>query len=154
MKIRLLWIGKTKNRHTASLLAELEPRITRLAPLEIVEVREPGTAKTDREQVLLEGAQLLKKVTAGDFVIALDPSGRQLDSRAFAQLISRHFRENPKHLTFVIGGFAGLSEDIRKRADLVLSLSSLTFTHELTRLVLLEQIYRALAIMNNLPFAR
>ena len=88
------------------------------------------------------------------FAVALDPKGRTYDSTGFSKFLNRYMTEDPRDLVFVVGGYGGLSEGVTKRADQLLSLSHLTFSHDLSRLVLLEQLYRALSIIRNHPYAR
>ena len=91
---------------------------------------------------------------ASDRVVILDPKGKSWTSDQLAKFIQQHMTSDPRRLTFVIGDYAGLPADIKKRADVQWSLSSLTLTHELARVLLLEQLYRALSIIHNFPYAR
>lgn len=135
MKLRVVWIGKTKDPSMAKLCAEYAARIKHFLPLEITEVK-------------------ALKVDTSDRVIALDPKGKSWTSEAFAKFLQQHMASDPRRLVFVIGDYAGLPENMRTQADVLWSLSPLTFTHDMTRVLLLEQIYRALTIINNLPYAR
>jgi 23S rRNA (pseudouridine1915-N3)-methyltransferase len=135
MKLRVAWIGKTKDPSMAQLCADYVARIKHFLPLEIAEVKEPRLDPSDR-------------------VVALDPNGKSWTSEGFAKFLQQHMTSDPRRLTFLIGDYSGLTDALKKRADVLWSLSPLTFTHDLTRVLLLEQIYRALAIINNLPYAR
>ena len=135
MKLRIVWIGKTKDPAIASLCADYAARIKHFLPLEIVETREP-------------------KIDPAERLIALDPKGKSWSSQGFAKFVQQHMNSDSRRLTFLIGDYAGLPDSIQKRADVLWSLSPLTFTHDLTRVLLLEQIYRALTIIKNLPYAR
>ena len=135
MKLRVAWIGKTKDPAMAKLCADYVARIKHFLPLEIAEVKEPRLDPSDR-------------------VVALDPNGKSWTSEGFAKFLQQHMTSDPRRLTFLIGDYSGLTDALKKRADVLWSLSPLTFTHDLTRVLLLEQIYRALAIINNLPYAR
>jgi 23S rRNA (pseudouridine1915-N3)-methyltransferase len=135
MKLRVVWIGKTKDPSMAKLCADYTARIKHFLPLEIAEVKEP-------------------KLDPADRVVALDPKGKPWTSEGFAKFLEQHMTSDPRRLTFLIGDYSGLPEPIKKRADVLWSLSPLTFTHDLTRVLLLEQIYRALTIIKNLPYAR
>jgi 23S rRNA (pseudouridine1915-N3)-methyltransferase len=94
------------------------------------------------------------KLDASDRIVALDPKGKAWTSEAFAKFIQQHMVSDSRRLTFVIGDYAGLPDSVKRQADVLWSLSPLTFTHDLTRVLLLEQIYRALAIINNIPYSK
>jgi 23S rRNA (pseudouridine1915-N3)-methyltransferase len=152
MKLRVLWVGRTKNRHLTALIEDYTARIRHFLPLDTVEVKEPRENATNRIQA--EGEKLLAAIGQSDRVVVLDLGGRSWTSEEFARFLQRHMSEDARNLTFVIGGHAGLSEGVKERADLSWALSPLTFTHDLTRVVLLEQIYRALAIIHHLPYSK
>jgi 23S rRNA (pseudouridine1915-N3)-methyltransferase len=135
MKLRIVWVGKTKNPQMAKLCEDYAARIKHFLPLEIAEVKE-------------------LKLDAADRIIALDPNGKAWTSEQFAKFVQQHMTADPRRLTFVIGDYAGLPADVKKRAELQWSLSPLTFTHDLTRVLLLEQLYRALSIVNNFPYSK
>jgi 23S rRNA (pseudouridine1915-N3)-methyltransferase len=135
MKLRIVWIGKTKSPPMAKLCEDYISRIRHFLPLQISEVKEP-------------------KLDASDRIVALDPKGRSWTSDAFAGFVQQHMVADSRRLTFVIGDYAGLPDSMKKQAEVLWSLSPLTFTHDLTRVLLLEQIYRALAIINNFPYSK
>ena len=135
MKLRVVWIGKTKDPSVAKLCSDYTARIKHFLPLEIAEVKQPKFDPSDR-------------------IVALDPTGKSWTSEGFAKFLQLHMTSDPRRLTFIIGDYEGLSETVKERADVLWSLSPLTFTHDLTRVLLLEQIYRALTIIKNLPYAR
>jgi 23S rRNA (pseudouridine1915-N3)-methyltransferase len=110
--------------------------------------------KNDRERIAAESDRIAARIAPTDFVVALDERGQGKTSAWIGSLIEKHMQEGARDLVFVVGGPAGLSDAIRKRADLAWSLSNLTLSHDLARTVLLEQIYRALALIRNLPYAR
>jgi 23S rRNA (pseudouridine1915-N3)-methyltransferase len=139
MKLRAVWVGKTKNAHIAKLCDDFAARIRHFLPLEIADVKEQ---------------KLLSVLDASDRVVILDPKGKSWTSDQLAKFIQQHMTSDPRRLTFVIGDYAGLPADIKKRADVQWSLSSLTFTHELARVLLLEQLYRALSSIHNFPYSR
>ena len=147
-KIRIIVVGNTKS----SFLKEGETlylkRLRRYTPIEWVEVKpEKITKGTLKERLLaLEGLSIEKKFHARDHIIALDVSGREYSSEALSNRIERlSWKGNP--LCFVIGGPLGISKEILGRAHETLSLSKLTLTHEMSRILLLEQLYRAFTIM-------
>ena len=135
MKLRIVWVGKTKNPQMAELCADYIKRIQHFLPLEIAEKRE-------------------LKIEAADRVVALDPRGKAWTSEQFAKFVQQHMTSDSRRLTFVIGDYAGLPSEMKKRADVLWSLSPLTFTHDLTRVLLLEQLYRALSIIHNFPYSK
>ena len=139
MKLRVIWVGKTKNPHVAKLCADYAERIKHFLPLEIADVKE---------------AKLIAALDASDRVVVLDPKGTPWTSDQFAKFIQKHMTSDSRCLTFVIGDYAGLPPNVKKRADVQWSFSPLTFTHDLTRVLLLEQIYRALSIIHNFPYAK
>jgi 23S rRNA (pseudouridine1915-N3)-methyltransferase len=139
MKLRVVWVGKTKNPHLAELCDDYIRRIRHFLPLEIVAVKE---------------AKLLAALDSSDRVVVLDPKGKSWTSDQFAKSVQQHMSSDPRRLTFVIGDYAGLPADVKKRADVLWSLSPLTFTHDLTRVLLLEQIYRAMSVIHNFPYSK
>lgn len=153
MKLRILWLGKTKNSDLATVCKDFAARSNHFISTEITELKELRV-KEEKKRVELEGERLLSAIDSSAFVVALDPLGRAYTSDEFAGFLEKHMTENPRDLVFVVGGHAGLSDSVRKRANLLWSLSPLTYSHDLARTVLLEQIYRALTIIRNLPYAR
>ncbi len=152
MKIRVFWIGKTGDGNLARLVSDYASRIERFLPLEIIEAKEPRVH--DAKRIDSESEKILASLDSSDRMVLLDPVGKEWTSPQFAQMVARHMREDPRRLTFVIGGFNGVSAAVKKRADVVWSLSPLTFTHDLCRVLLLEQIYRALSTIHNHPYSR
>ena len=140
MKVTLLVVGKLRDRHYAALCDDYLARARRHLPVEIVEV--------DGEAALAR-----RWPTEGD-TIALEPGGASWTTERFARDLERHMTYGARSLTFVIGGADGLSEALVARATMRLSLSALTLPHRLARLVLLEQIYRALSIIRDEPYSR
>ena len=100
----------------------------------------------------LEGAKLLARLDASDHVVLLDSTGKSLTTEKFAAWLCKHRDQSTRNLVFVIGGHEGISESLKRRADSCLSLSPLTFTHEMARCVLLEQIYRAFNVIQGFPY--
>jgi 23S rRNA (pseudouridine1915-N3)-methyltransferase len=139
MKLRIVWVGKTKNPQIAKLSNDYADRIQHFLPLEIAEVKEQ---------------KLLSTIGGSDRVVVLDPRGKSWTSDQLARFIQQHMTRDPRRLSFVIGDFAGLPPEVKQRADVQWSLSALTFTHELARVLVLEQIYRALTIIHNIPYSR
>ncbi len=150
----LVWVGKTRTPFLAEGIAHYSRLVARYVRLEVKTVREAAIGpKADPARVLAEeGERLLAACPPGAHLVALDPHGQALDSPALAAYIGRRRDEGVKDLVFVIGGPLGLAEAVRVRAQLVLSLSPLTLTHEMARLVLLEQLYRAETILHGEPY--
>ena len=144
MKLRVVWIGKTKDAHLTKLIDDYSIRIKRFLPLDIVELKDTRS----------EEEKILAALDPADRVVILDEKGKAWTSGDFAGFVSRHMNEDPRRLTFVIGGHAGLGDAIKKRADAAWALSPLTFTHDIARMLLLEQLYRALATIHNHPYPR
>lgn len=154
MQIRVLAVGKLKEQYLVEGIEEYSKRLRRYERLEIVELRaesfsEPLSAKEVEEILRREGERILKEIKPRSFLVALDRGGRALSSEELAEEIQRAALAGSSQLVFVIGGSLGLDERVLKRADLVLSFSKFTFPHQLMRLILLEQIYRAFTILNN-----
>jgi 23S rRNA (pseudouridine1915-N3)-methyltransferase len=152
MKLRVLWIGKTRDAHLTSLITDYIARIRRFLPIEVVETKE--VRADDSKRLRAEGEKLLSAIDSTDRVVVLDPAGKTFTSPQFAQLLGKHMREDARRLTFVIGGFSGVSDDVTRRAEIRWSLTPLTFTHDLCRVLVLEQIYRALTIIHNHPYSK
>jgi 23S rRNA (pseudouridine1915-N3)-methyltransferase len=142
--IRVLAVGKLKDRRLAELIAEYARRIRPLAPFELTEVRDGPPERVRRD---LLGR--LGPATGHGLVIALDERGEAVSSRELADLLGRH-----GSLDFLVGSAEGLDSAVRERADRALRLSRLTLTHEMARLLLVEQIYRGLTILRGMPYHR
>ena len=139
MKLRVVWVGKTKNPQLAKLCEDYIGRIKHFLPIEIAEVKE---------------TRLPAALDPSDRIVVLDPKGKSWTSAKFAEFLQQHMTSDPRRLTFVIGDYDGIPPDVKKLANLEWSLSPLTFTHDLTRVLLLEQIYRALSIARNFPYSK
>jgi 23S rRNA (pseudouridine1915-N3)-methyltransferase len=155
MKVRFVWVGKTKRAAVKSLVQDYLDRAGHFARVEVVELKDRGDVGGDPRRIVeKEGEDILARVGSDAFVVALDERGRELDSAGLAGFIERHRLAATRELTFVLGGHAGLAEAVRRRADLVLSLSRMTLTHELARVLLTEQVYRAFTIIHDLPYQK
>lgn len=151
MKCRVLWLGKTRDPWIKQGVAEYSTRVERYLPLSIDELKDEKNA-TLEEGRRREGERLLKQLTPNAVLVALDERGQQMDSIGFAEFIGKHRDRGTAELVFAIGGSYGFSDDVRARATKVLALSAMTFTHQMVRPFLLEQIYRACTILNNEPY--
>jgi 23S rRNA (pseudouridine1915-N3)-methyltransferase len=153
MKLQLVWIGKTKRSPVQQLIQEYLDRIRKFVSVDVTELRDRNDVGGDSRRILdKEGDEIISRTGAADYFIALDQRGREFDSNELAELIEKHRMAGTKLVTFVIGGHYGLSDAVRDRADLVLAMSRMTLTHELARVLLLEQIYRAFTIIRDLPY--
>ena len=156
MQIKLVWIGKTRNSSIRSLVSDYLERVCRMCSCEIVEARDLSKRKRLRGAELMEaeGRELLKHVPEGSRLVALDETGSQFTSREFARWLESGQNSGVRTVTFLIGGPEGLSRMISSRAHLVLSLGKMTWTHEMCRMLLMEQIYRAMCILRKIPYHR
>ena len=156
MKLRFVWVGKTKQPAIKDLVENYLERIGRFAGVEVSELKDRTDKGSDPRTIIeREGSDIIERVRAGSFLVALDERGRQIDSQKLAEVIERHqISGEGRQMTFVIGGHNGLSEAVRQRADMVLALSRMTLTHEIARVVLLEQVYRAFTIIHDLPYQK
>lgn len=156
MKICLVWIGKTRNGWLKALIDDYLQRIRRFARCSVVEVKEEKGKKVNLSAVKArENKGILESIGHDKaYNILLDSKGRELTSEEFADFLSKRQGDRTKQINFIIGNFLGLSEEVRQQADMLLSLSKLTFTHEMARLILVEQIYRSFAIIHSLPYQK
>lgn len=151
MKIRIVAVGKLKEKYLREGVAEYAKRLAPFASVELLETREEYMAENpseaQRQQTLAkEGERLLRLVPERSFLIVLDVKGKLLSSEALAKELASLALQGQSDLTFLIGGAFGLSPAVRERADLRISFSPMTFTHQMVRLLLYEQIYRAFKI--------
>jgi len=145
MKITLVVVGRLKEKFLTAGVAEYVKRLQKFARLEIREVPECRTLDEEAQKIL-------SLVPQDSWLCVLDVAGVELTSEEFAQKISVLALDGMSNLTFAIGGAFGLGEELRRTADFRLSLSRMTFTHQMARLILLEQIYRAFKINRNEPY--
>ena len=155
MRLKFLWPGKTKSPELRALQEFYAARIGTLASLDIIETREArGVEEKYPEKIRDLEARGLEKHLEGVYIICLLDQGTEMTSREFARFIRGRAEALGKPLAFVVGGFLGLAEGIAERSDTRLSLSRLTLPHELCRVVLLEQVYRALTIIQGRQYAK
>ncbi len=147
MRFEFLFLGKTREAYLAAGIDDYAKRLSRYLKIEIKTVKEGRIKKGEPEKLLIEKeSKNLMQNAQGSYLVCLDRIGNQMDSLALAAQLKRWEMQGPKKISFVIGGPLGLSTTILNKSDLVLSLSPMTFTHEMTRLLLLEQLYRACSI--------
>lgn len=146
--IKIICVGKIKETFLEAGIKEYQKRMEAWQKVQIIEVKETNAFNIERN-IEDEGQKLLQKISKDDWVITLEILGKTLTSNEFAKTINDLYTYGKTNITFVIGGSHGLSEDVKNRGDLRLSFSSFTFPHQLMRLILMEQIYRAFTIINN-----
>jgi 23S rRNA (pseudouridine1915-N3)-methyltransferase len=154
MKIALLQTGKTTDKSISGIADLYTSRIKRYNPFEIItiqDIRNPG-ATPSAEIRAKEGKKILEVLTREDLVVLLDEKGKEFRTVDFADWLEKSMMLSRKRIAFVIGGAWGFSEEICERADLLVSLSKMTFPHQLVRLLFLEQLYRAFTILRNEPY--
>ena len=155
MKLTLLCIGKLSAAWLQDGAGDYCGRIRRYLPLTIEELKEVkiGGKKADVQQIRQrEGETLLQKIPNSAFAVALDEQGKSVGSEDLARFIGKHMLDATQEVVFLIGGAYGLSDGVKQRVDMTLSLSAMTMTHQMARLLLLEQIYRAMTILRNEPY--
>lgn len=157
MKITVICVGKIKEKYLKDAVAEYSKRLSRYCKLDILETADEKTPDNsseteDRAIRQKEGERILKLIRPGSYVIALAIDGKQLSSETFADKLETLGVQGTSDITFVIGGSIGLSDEVLSRADYKLSFSKMTFPHQLMRVILLEQVYRAYRIMQGEPY--
>lgn len=150
MKINIVCVGKIKEKFFVEAINEYVKRLSRFCDLKIIEVEEESKMSNTDKKCEIESENLLEK--CGGIIVALDSSGKLLSSPEIANFIKLKTNNGISEISFVIGGSNGLSQNLKNRADLVLSFGKITFPHQLFRVVLLEQIYRAFTILERLPY--
>lgn len=157
MKITILCVGKIKESFYREAIAEYAKRLSRYCRLEIVEVADEktpdGASAALEEQIReREADRLLARLEEGAYVCTLEIQGRRYTSEEFAEVINRAGLDGQSHIIFVIGGSLGLHEKVRRRSGQAISFSDMTFPHQLMRVILCEQIYRAYRIIREEPY--
>lgn len=149
MKIKLLLIGKTEEEYLQKGIREYEMRVKRYVPFEIVEIPALKNAAniSGAEQNARESVMIIKQFSPGDVIILLDEHGKEMRSTEFAGFLNKQFLSGSKNMVFVVGGPFGFDPSVKDRASSVLSLSRMTFSHQMVRLFFTEQLYRALTIL-------
>lgn len=157
MNISILTVGKIKEKFYRDAIDEYSKRLSRYCKLKIIEVEDEktpdGASDVVCNQIMLKEAEKLKKYVADDaYVISLAIEGKKYDSVAFANKINNLGIQGKSNIVFIIGGSLGISGELKKRSDELISFSDMTFPHQLMRVILTEQIYRAYRIINNEPY--
>lgn len=153
MKITLLAIGKTNSAEIRNIFDDYAKRINRYTKFEAVYIDNHQQKFSDNEkQKIKEGELILKKLQAGDYLILLDEKGKEFNSVQFAEQLNSLFNQSIKNIYFVIGGAYGFSDEVYLRSNAKISLSRMTFSHQIIRTIFAEQLYRAFTIINNEPY--
>ena len=151
IKIKIVCVGKIKENYLNQGISEYIKRLSGYCSLEIIEVKDEkiGSNTTEDKIREMESNRILEKINEKDYLVLLDLRGKELNSEEFASKIDNLISSGVGSYCFVIGGSLGVSETLRKKADFLLCFSKFTFTHQMIRMLLLEQIYRAFKINNN-----
>ena len=153
MKITLLLVGKTSSTEIKSICDDYRKRINHYLKMEEVVLDNSNIKLADKQKIKeKEGELILKKIAATDFVVLLDDKGKEFTSVQFAQYLENAFNQSMKNVCFVVGGAYGFSDAVYKRANAKISLSKMTFSHQIVRAIFSEQLYRAFTIMRNEPY--
>jgi 23S rRNA (pseudouridine1915-N3)-methyltransferase len=154
MRLRLIWVGKTRNEHLRALAGDYLKRLSRFARCEVAEVRESAAADA-RACLEEEGKRILGALASDALAVLLDVSGpTRWTSEELAAQVENWQTRSVKEVAFVVGGHLGVSEEVRARASVRWSLSTLTLTHEMARVVVAEQLYRAYTILRGVPYQK
>lgn len=152
MRLSLICVGKTNENHIAEGVGVYQKRIQRYISFSSVHTPEAKKGLSRDQQKSEEAQIILKKITTDDFLILLDEKGMELDSVQLASFIEKHMLQSTKSMVFVVGGPYGFSDEVYQRANYKLSLSKMTFSHQLIRLIFAEQLYRAFTIIRGEPY--
>jgi 23S rRNA (pseudouridine1915-N3)-methyltransferase len=154
MKIAFLQTGKTSDRYLADGIAIFEERLRKYTAFEILTVPDVRSTRNMplREQKMREGEQILRFIKTDDYTVILDEKGKEFSTVEFSSWLEKKFLLQNKRILFVAGGAWGFSDDVYKKADMRLSLSRMTFSHQMVRLLFLEQLYRAFTVIKGEPY--
>ncbi len=152
MQIKLIVVGKTKNQELITIIEKYVKRINFFNNFKIIEVNSSKKKKNNASEIKkIESENILKKIKKNEILFLLDEKGKNYDSREFAEFLKIKFQES-KTIVFVIGGAFGFSKDLYSKSVGLISLSRMTFSHQIIRLFFMEQLYRAYTILNNHPY--
>ena len=152
MRLRIIWTGKTRDARLRALIEDYSGRLGHFARCEVTELRELG--RTDKSGIDKETKRISDALRPGSLIVLLDPEGTEWTSQELAAQVRSWEGKGIKEVAFVIGGPNGLADDFKSRADKRWSLSRLTLTHEMARVLLFEQLYRAYTIIHGLPYQK
>ncbi len=152
MKITVLFTGKTSEPYLEEGIAVYEKRIRRYLPFSIQVIPAVKGVRSREQLKRREGELILRAVEKGAFLILLDERGKGMSSVEFSGMLQRKMNEGARHLILLVGGAYGVSREVFDRADMILQLSEMTFSHQVVRILLMEQLYRALTIIHGEPY--
>lgn len=154
MKIQVICVGKTNHSALRNWLPEYTKRLSHYVPFEWLELPELKNTKklSETQQKTEEGRKILQTITERDIVVLFDEKGTNHTSKSFAQFLQKKMNAGTKKLIFIIGGPYGFSEEVYQRAQGKIALSSMTFSHQMVRVFVAEQLYRAFSILHNQPY--
>ena len=157
MKITVIGVGRLKEKYWQAAIDEYSKRLSKYVKPDIIEVPDEKapenlSAAEEEKKKKNEGERILKNIKDGAYVIALAINGKMLSSEELSEFLNERMVRGAGHIVFVIGGSLGLSPEVLDRADYKLSFSKMTFPHQMMRVILLEQFYRAVKIMKNEPY--
>ena len=154
MNIKLISIGKTDNKQLQQLIEEYQKRLKHYIKFDFEIIPDIKNAKnfSEAQQKQKEGELILSKINTSDVMVLLDENGKQMDSVSFSNYLQKHMNSGIKRLVFVIGGPYGFSQDVYSKSQGKLSLSKMTFSHQMVRLFFIEQLYRGFTILRNEPY--
>ena len=150
MKLEFFFVGKTSESFLKNGVDEYLKRLKHYIPVTEIMIEPSRFSKTDaKKSIAEESEKMLKKIKPADFIVVLDERGKSLASEELAVLLEKHQQSGTQKMIFITGGAYGFSDAVRQRANLLLSFSKFTFTHQMIRLLLAEQVYRAMTILKN-----
>ncbi|WP_452601022.1 23S rRNA (pseudouridine(1915)-N(3))-methyltransferase RlmH [Pontimicrobium sp. MEBiC06410] len=154
MTIKLIAIGKTDNKQLLTLIEDYQKRLSFYIKFSFDIIPDIKNAKnlSEAQQKQKEGELILKKLSNTDVLMLLDENGKQMDSVGFSNYLQKHMNSGIKQLVFIIGGPYGFSQDVYNKAQGKISLSKMTFSHQMVRLFIIEQLYRGFTILRNEPY--
>ena len=149
IEINVISVGNVKEKYLQELIADYKKRISKYAKIELIELKDESNKINENVVKETEGERILSSIKEGFYVILLDLRGQMLDSISLSKKLDEIATYHSSKIAFIIGGSFGVSEDVKKRANYMLSFSKMTFPHQLAKGMLLEQIYRSFKILNN-----
>ena len=152
MNIKLLYIGKNKNNNIETLIENYEDKIKHFINFKIQCLKTKNKSSQKSSIIKFDSEIIFKNLKKEDIIILLDEKGKDFNSIEFSKFLEKHMIRGVKNLTFVIGGAYGFSKELREFAKNKISLSKMTFSHDMARLFFVEQLYRSLTIINNIPY--
>lgn len=152
MNIKLLYIGKNKNNNIETLIENYEDKIKHFINFKIQCLKTKNKSSLKSSIIKFDSEIIFKNLKKEDIIILLDEKGKDFNSIEFSKFLEEHMIRGVKNLTFVIGGAYGFSKELREFSKNKISLSKMTFSHDMARLFFVEQLYRSLTIINNIPY--